>query len=179
MARLPWWLKESTCQCRRHKGLWFNPRSGRSPGRGNGNSIFLAWKIPWTEEPGRPQSTGPAKESDRTAAQWLAHSRHSVNDSCCQQSREVRLHLGTWSTRPWVRQRDTGPPANSRFAQCQGLFQRALLRLLGTVCLCAKKSQSCRTGPKRKTQELKLGGHREGLLVGLPPREPAAGESPF
>ena len=29
--------------------------SGRSPGRGHGNSI-LAWRIPWTEEPGGLQS---------------------------------------------------------------------------------------------------------------------------
>ena len=33
-----------------------------SPGEGNGNplaiSSILAWKIPWTEEPGRPQSMG-------------------------------------------------------------------------------------------------------------------------
>ena len=29
------------------------PGSGRSPGGGNGNhSSLLAWKIPWTEEPG-------------------------------------------------------------------------------------------------------------------------------
>ena len=112
---------------------------------------------------------GPTKESDKDSNTVVGTSRHSVNDSCCQQSREVRLHLGTWKTRPWVRQRDTGPPANLRFAQCQGLFQPALLRLLGTVCPCAKKSQSCLMGPKRKTQELKLGGHREGLLVGLPP----------
>ena len=29
------------------------PGSGRSPGEGNGNhSSTLAWKIPWTEEPG-------------------------------------------------------------------------------------------------------------------------------
>ena len=28
-------------------------------------SIF-AWEIPWTEEPGRPQSMGSAKESDMT-----------------------------------------------------------------------------------------------------------------
>ena len=29
------------------------------------HSIFLAWKIPWMEEPGRLQSLGP-KESDMT-----------------------------------------------------------------------------------------------------------------
>jgi len=29
------------------------PRSGRSPGEGNGNnSSILAWRIPWTEESG-------------------------------------------------------------------------------------------------------------------------------
>ena len=33
--------------------------SGRSPGEGNGNhSSILAWKIPWTEEPGGLQSMG-------------------------------------------------------------------------------------------------------------------------
>ena len=31
------------------------PGSGRSPGRGRG---ILAWSIPWTEEPGEPQSIG-------------------------------------------------------------------------------------------------------------------------
>ena len=35
------------------------PGSGRSPGGGNGNLLrILAWKIPWTEEPGGLQSTG-------------------------------------------------------------------------------------------------------------------------
>ena len=35
------------------------PGSGRSPGEGNGNhSTILAWKIPWTEDPGRLQSMG-------------------------------------------------------------------------------------------------------------------------
>ena len=33
------------------------PGTGRFPGEGNGNSLHtLAWKIPWTEEPGGPQS---------------------------------------------------------------------------------------------------------------------------
>ena len=35
------------------------PGSGRSPGEGNGNPpSTLAWRIPWTEEPGRLQSMG-------------------------------------------------------------------------------------------------------------------------
>ena len=35
------------------------PGSGRSPGGGHAtHSRFLAWKIPWTEEPGRLQFMG-------------------------------------------------------------------------------------------------------------------------
>jgi len=42
---------------RRDMGLI--PGSRRSPGGGNGNPLcILAWKIPWTEEPGRLQSLG-------------------------------------------------------------------------------------------------------------------------
>ena len=35
------------------------PGSGRFPGGGYGNLLsILAWRIPWTEEPGRLQSIG-------------------------------------------------------------------------------------------------------------------------
>ena len=35
------------------------PGLGRSPGEGNGNPLsILAWRIPWTEKPGRLQSMG-------------------------------------------------------------------------------------------------------------------------
>ena len=35
------------------------PGLGRSPGERNGNPLsILAWRIPWTEEPGRLQSMG-------------------------------------------------------------------------------------------------------------------------
>ena len=46
--------KASAC----HAGdLGLIPGSGRSPGEGNGDpSGVLAWRIPWTEEPGRPWS---------------------------------------------------------------------------------------------------------------------------
>ena len=44
------------------------PGLGRSPGEGNAtHSSILAWKIPWTEEPGRLQSMGSQKS--RT---WLS-----------------------------------------------------------------------------------------------------------
>ena len=36
------------------------PGSGRCPGEGNGKpSSTLAWRIPWTEEPGGLQTVGP------------------------------------------------------------------------------------------------------------------------
>ena len=52
--------KEPACQCRRCKRGVFNPWVGRIPlekGRATDSSI-LAWRIPWTEEPGGLQSIG-------------------------------------------------------------------------------------------------------------------------
>ena len=46
--------KESACNA---GDLGANPAPERSPGEGNGHhSSVLAWRIPWTEEPGRLQS---------------------------------------------------------------------------------------------------------------------------
>ena len=53
--------KEPACQCRRLKDAGLIPGLGRSPGGGHGNSLQYsclenpkdAWRIPWTEEPGR------------------------------------------------------------------------------------------------------------------------------
>ena len=43
------------------------PGSGRSPGEGNGSPLcILAWKIPWTEEPGVGYSPWGRKELDTT-----------------------------------------------------------------------------------------------------------------
>ena len=47
--------KEFTCQCRRHKRHGFDPWV-RKEGTAT-HSRILAWKIPWTEEAGRLQST--------------------------------------------------------------------------------------------------------------------------
>ena len=50
--------KEFACQCKRHKRLGFDPWVGKIPleeGMATHCSI-LAWRIPWTEEPGRLQS---------------------------------------------------------------------------------------------------------------------------
>ena len=51
--------KESTCNA---GDLGSIPGLGRSPGGGHGNPLqFLAWSIPWTEEPGGLQSMGSQK----------------------------------------------------------------------------------------------------------------------
>ena len=56
---LPRWLngKESTCQA---GGMVSIPGSGRFPLEEEmaTHSSILAWSIPWTEEPGGPQSLG-------------------------------------------------------------------------------------------------------------------------
>ena len=46
---------EPTCQCRRHQRGRFDPWLGKARAT---HSNILAWKIPWTEEPGRLQSIG-------------------------------------------------------------------------------------------------------------------------
>ena len=52
--------EEPTCQCRRYKRCRFDPWVGKIPqekGMATPSSI-LAWRIPWTEEPGGLQSIG-------------------------------------------------------------------------------------------------------------------------
>ena len=49
--------KEPACQCRLDIRCRFD---GGSPGGGAAtHSSILAWRIPWAEKPGRPQSIGP------------------------------------------------------------------------------------------------------------------------
>ena len=59
ISMLPRWLsgKESACQFWRHR---FNPWFGRIPLEKEmvTRSSILAWRIPWTEEPGGLQPTG-------------------------------------------------------------------------------------------------------------------------
>ena len=52
--------KESTCNAGDTGDMGLIPGSVRSPGGGNGNPhpSILAWRIPWTEQPGGLQSMG-------------------------------------------------------------------------------------------------------------------------
>ena len=54
------------------------PGLGRSPGGGHGSPLHIpAWRIPWTEEPGRQQSMGVAES--RTQLSDLAQSASGVS----------------------------------------------------------------------------------------------------
>ena len=65
--------KESACNA---GDPGFIPGAGRSPGEGNGNpSSILAWRIPWTEEPGGLQSRG----SQTVGHDWAANTTTTAN----------------------------------------------------------------------------------------------------
>ena len=56
VSGLPRWLsgQKSTCQCRRYRRHMFDPWVEKIPWREEmaTHSSILAWRIPWTEEPG-------------------------------------------------------------------------------------------------------------------------------
>ena len=62
---LPWWLsgRESACSAR---DLGSISGLGRLEEGMATHSSVVAWRIPWTEEPGGIQSMGVAKELDVT-----------------------------------------------------------------------------------------------------------------
>ena len=53
-------VKNSSGNARGVRDMDSIPGSGRSPGGGHGNPLqyVLAWRMPWTEEPGGLQSMG-------------------------------------------------------------------------------------------------------------------------
>ena len=75
---LPTWLsgKEATCHCRRHG---FDPwvKKISLEWEMATDSSILAWKIPWTEEPGRLQSLG----SQRAGHAWEAGHTQTQQES--------------------------------------------------------------------------------------------------
>jgi len=52
-------LKETTCQCRRHKRLGFDPWVGKIPWKRSRELLqYIAWRIAWIEEPNELLSIG-------------------------------------------------------------------------------------------------------------------------
>ena len=61
------------------------PESGRSPGEGNGS--ILAWRVPWTEEPGKLWSIG----SQRVGHKWETNTLHLLWKSIYYRASQVAL----------------------------------------------------------------------------------------
>ena len=77
--------KESGCHCRKQGDTVWSlnlpatagdtgliPKSGRSPGEGNGNPLQYSWEIPWTEQPGGLQSM----KLQKVRHNWLTKHHH-------------------------------------------------------------------------------------------------------
>ena len=87
------------------------PGSGRSPGEGNGTYFrILAWKIPWTEEPGRLQSMGLQRvrqlssEAPHSTYMWLGFlGGTGGKEPCCQCRRCKRRGNPGWGRPPGER----------------------------------------------------------------------------
>jgi len=79
--------KESACNV---GDLGLIPGLGRSPRGGQGNSSILAWRMPWTEQPGGLQSMGSHKESDMT--ERLTQHVFSCYNGCSLDSTHQRAY---------------------------------------------------------------------------------------
>ena len=77
--------KESNCQCRGHERHGCDPWVRRPPGGRHCNPlpVFLAWRIPWTEEPGRLQIDTTEATSTHTMSQqyliFVEVSRYTIS----------------------------------------------------------------------------------------------------
>jgi len=84
------------------------PRSGRSPGEGNGNPLqYYCWKIPWMEEPSRLQSMGTQRVGHNwaTSLHWrfskaLSSSLVYRLPDLSKRDKEKRCHYLLWFTPP-------------------------------------------------------------------------------
>ena len=85
-----WEGKESACS--EGDPGWI-PGSGRSPGGGRGNLLsILAWRIPWTKEPGGLQFMGSQRVGHYWSANILTFSRHcGCNRVFCMENFRVNI----------------------------------------------------------------------------------------
>ena len=74
--------KEPTCQCKKLKRCRFNPWVGKIPWRRAWQPTpILAWRIPWTEEPGGLQFIGSQKAGHNQSN--VAHTKIFLAISAC------------------------------------------------------------------------------------------------
>ena len=84
--------KEPACDAGDARYMSSIPGSGRAPGRGAAtHSSILAWRIPWTADPGGLQSIGH-KESDMNEV-----TEHGTDGRSHQQEMRVLLLPQIWS----------------------------------------------------------------------------------
>ena len=94
--RLPWWLRQESTGSVGNLGSI--PGLRWSPGGGHGNLLqYPSWRISWTEEPGRRQSTG----SQRVGHDWAA--KHSTASRKIKQYSFVNK-ADPWTTWVWTAQ---------------------------------------------------------------------------
>ena len=89
------------------------PELGRSPGRGMAtHSNILAWRIPWTEEPGGLQSIG----SQRVRHDWSDLSQNSTAQ--VRETKNLRYSTMYWKTkeRPLITNGELSESSKKRFA---------------------------------------------------------------
>jgi len=65
---------------------WFDPWVGKIPWRKATHSSILAWRIPWTEEPGRLQSIGSQ----------IVRQDCATKQSTAQQRTTSHIPVGRW-----------------------------------------------------------------------------------
>ena len=74
--------KEFTCYAGDTGDVGLISGSGRYPGEGMGTpSSILAWRIPWTEEPGRPQSIGSQRGGHDCKTEYACNKLNAETDS--------------------------------------------------------------------------------------------------
>ena len=100
-------------QCRR-SGL--DPWLGRPLGEGNGNrSSILAWRIPWTEEPGQLETTG----LQRVRHNWAINTfifTYTQNPYTANSYTHACLYKHTCTY--WTPGTDSRPPVNLKSIKC-------------------------------------------------------------
>ena len=146
--------KEPACQTQKtSKRLRFDPWSGRSREEGmTTRSSILAWRMPWTEEPGGLQSMG----SQRVRHDWSDLAQHACVTA---QRRDPGLLL---------RLREEAGPQLWRWLGQQGSPRALTTRTLGSYCRLFKEldflSSISSMGEEEDSRELSE-GLKEGLLL--------------
>ena len=109
--RLPWWLsgKESACNAG-DPGLILGWEDPREKGTATHSSI-LAWRIPWTEEPGGLQSTG----SQRVGYDWVT--KHACVKAGDGVQDVLKLDLQDWPSPAFLGQGWSGQNTGDRWSR--------------------------------------------------------------